>query len=203
MRAELSILGLYNWDTSIFENLSVPAGLTAADVAQHIIYDCAELEIIYPNPETMKFMIGLWSSRELPIWTRFYAATQAEYDPIENYNRSETWTDSLEEETSATTGGTSSQTTSETNTRQVAGFNSEAFTNESKNTDSGSNSITNSETGSGSRENTVTHTGSVSGNIGVTTSQQMLEQELALVGKLDIYGFIVESFKRRFCLMIY
>lgn len=191
MRANLSILGLYNYDTSIFENLTLPDELDAATAIDSIVFDNAELEIMYPEPDTMKYLIGLWSRRETPIWKRMYDAMQLEYNPIENYNRNETWTDSETEETEANTE------TSGTNTNQVAGFNSEEFTNKDKGTGTGT------EAGTGSRETSSTHTGNVSGNIGVTTSQQMLQQELDISPKLEIYKVISESFKKRFCLMVY
>lgn len=195
MRATLSILGLYNYDTSIFQNLVVPTGMTATDVAQQIIYNAAELELIYPTPEAMRFMIGLWSQKELPIWTRIYNAAQLEYNPIENYNRTETWS----EETTAETEGSSGRTNDTEVTRKVAGFNGEGFTNQSNDFEENAENVNTSESGSG----TLSRTGNVSGNIGVTTSQQMLEQELNIAGKLDVMQYIIDSFKRRFCLMVY
>lgn len=41
------------------------------------------------------------------------------------------------------------------------------------------------------------------GNIGVTTNQQLIEQELELLRHFDIYGYIAEKFETEFCLMIY
>ena len=41
------------------------------------------------------------------------------------------------------------------------------------------------------------------GNIGVTTSQQMLESELSLVPKLDIVRIISDSWAAEFCLAVY
>ena len=243
MRASLTILGLYNYDTSIFENLTLPNELDAATAIDSIIFDNAELEIMYPEPSTMKFLIGLWSSRESPLWERLYNAMQLEYNPIENYNRTETWTDSETEENTNTGSetGTGNETDSETtsvsssdtnnrtssgnssNTHKVVGYNDTAFTNANSDTATSSETIgdTATGTGSGSRENekenshslsksetgerekTASHSGQVSGNIGVTTSQQMLQQELDIVPKLEIYKVISESFKKRFCLMVY
>ena len=40
------------------------------------------------------------------------------------------------------------------------------------------------------------------GNVGVTTSQQMLEEERR-VSQFNISDYIIDSFKRRFCLLIY
>lgn len=46
-------------------------------------------------------------------------------------------------------------------------------------------------------------TNNTHGNIGVMSSQQMAEQEIALSPKLNIMSIIVESFKERFCLLVY
>ena len=40
------------------------------------------------------------------------------------------------------------------------------------------------------------------GNVGVTTTQQMIEEERR-VSQFNISDYIIESFKRRFCLLIY
>lgn len=41
------------------------------------------------------------------------------------------------------------------------------------------------------------------GNIGVTTSQEMLTQELEIAKIIEVVPIIIESFKNRFCLMVY
>lgn len=41
------------------------------------------------------------------------------------------------------------------------------------------------------------------GNIGVTTSQQMLEAELNIVSRLDLINYIADDFRNEFCLDIY
>lgn len=41
------------------------------------------------------------------------------------------------------------------------------------------------------------------GNIGVTTSQQMLAAELDIVGRLDLIDYIADDFRSEFCLDIY
>ena len=43
----------------------------------------------------------------------------------------------------------------------------------------------------------------ISGNIGVTTSQMMAESETIVAPKLNVYNYIMESFKNRFCLEVY
>lgn len=41
------------------------------------------------------------------------------------------------------------------------------------------------------------------GNIGVTTSQQMLAQELDIVHRLDLIDYIADDFRSEFCLDVY
>ena len=41
------------------------------------------------------------------------------------------------------------------------------------------------------------------GNIGVTTSQEMLTQEMEVAKIINVMNIIIESFKNRFCLMVY
>lgn len=41
------------------------------------------------------------------------------------------------------------------------------------------------------------------GNIGVTTSQEMLTQEMEIAKIIQVVPIIIESFKNRFCLMVY
>lgn len=41
------------------------------------------------------------------------------------------------------------------------------------------------------------------GNIGVTTNQQMLESEINLIPRLDVYSFIVSDFTDAFCIGVY
>lgn len=71
-------------------------------------------------------------------------------------------------------------------------------------TRSGTTSGTDSSTESGTDTGSIEHSETIreTGNIGVTTSQQMIEAERELV-RFNIYDVIIESFKQRFCLLIY
>ena len=195
MRATISILGLYNLNNALFDDIALPAGVDQTILVNNLVTDLAELELIYSDYNFMKFMIGVWSRKELPTWERVYNASVKEYDPIENYDRMEEWTDNGE----STGKGTSMSTTSGNSQHNVAGFNSTTLVNASKDTDTS--------TGQGSttddRSMESTHKGRVHGNIGVTTSQQMLQSELDIAPKLNVYDFIINSFKNRFCLLVY
>ena len=188
MTATLSVMGLYNYSPTLFNTMVVPSDYVDMQTAKEsILFECAELEVVYPDPAFMQIAIGQWSARELPVWRRIAKAIASEYNPIENYNRTENW--------NQTDTGTSSGTGSNTNTHKVTGYNSGTLVNQNQDEDYASS------TGSSSLQ--TYHTSNVHGNIGVTTSQEMLRQELEIAPDTDIYAYIVKSFKNRFCLMVY
>lgn len=90
--ANLSPLGLYQWDQTIFDLLQIPAGMDRDTLIDNLLAETAELEVLYPNPVVFKNLVGVWSNKEVDIWTRLLATTNYEYNPIENYDRSETGT---------------------------------------------------------------------------------------------------------------
>jgi hypothetical protein len=204
-------MGLYNYDQTIFDNLTVPTGVEKEKLVNNIILETAELECIYPSPNFLKTAIGLWANVEFMTWERIYAAATAEYNPIENYDRQETESTTGNRQHSGKDIASGSQTVTGsengTTTNKIAGFDSTVLV------DHDSTTGTNSRSGSTQDTNEFTHgeqvaesgqrTSRIHGNIGVTTSQQMLEQELQIAGKLNIYRYITDEFKKRFCILVY
>lgn len=126
----LSPLGLYNWDSTIFDLMQIPSELNRDTLIDNLLAETAELEVLYPNPVVFKNLVGIWSAKQIDIWRRLYATTQYEYNPIENYNRYETGSDSG---TGSTThSGTDS--TTETTTHSGTDGRTEAITSGGKDT---------------------------------------------------------------------
>ena len=195
----LSILGIYKFDDTIFDNLNVPEGMNKEALINKILLDLGELNVVYSKPDVLKAAIGTWSISRAITWERMWNVAQIEYNPLENYDRQESWTDQGSHQKSGSSNGQS--TGNSTVTEKVAGFNSESLVNAKQSTGNGSGTTTNSESESGT--DTSTRTGRAHGNIGVTTSQHLLESELKVAPKLDIYNWIVEEFKQYFCIMVY
>lgn len=300
--ATLSVLGLYNFDSSLFDEMAYPSGFTSEEkqtVVGNILMECAELEFLFPDFNAAKQAIGIWSHLNVAVWERIFTAANLEYNPIENYNRTELETiaddrtdthsgndvtrssgvdsralTSTKTEThsgsdskqlsstdSETNSGSDSRqlssTGSETNsgtdtqTNKISGYDSGNLVDHDQNllqhghgvstTSSGSDATTYghvinktgsgtdattyghviTEGGSGSdattygktdtlthgeqivHEGDITKNSHISGNIGVTTSQQMLEQEIEISAKLNVMDMIVRAFKERFCILVY
>ena len=236
--ANLSILGLYNHDSSVFDLMTFPDQFTDTQketTINNILAECAEFEILYPAPDVMKNMIAIWSRKEAPYWNRIYEASLLDYDPIENYHRTEAETviDDRSEEHSGsdvnTAGGSDTQSGSSTSTDTHSGSDTtdnavnaydatELVPHDSSETTYGE-SIQNYASGTNTnqygRTDTLRHGEKIDhdgrterrmtayGNIGVTTSQEMLTQEMEIAKIIQVIPIIIESFKDRFCLMVY
>ena len=91
------------------------------------------------------------------------------------------------------------ESNSNTETRNLAttGRSVKEATNSGTTTESGTTS------GTTENESSSEHDGRLHGNIGVTTSQQMLESELLLRTKYYIMDIIINDFISKFCLRVY
>lgn len=233
--ALLTIMGLYNYDNTIFDNLMLPDGVDKPTLIDNIVLETAELECIYPTPVFLKTAIGLWSNVQFLTWDRVYSAMNLDYNPIENYDRQETETTtgtrahsgkdtttrsgtvSETGSTTASTQGTASE--SGTTTNKIAGFDSTTLVDHDSSTGSNTRQASDSSTGSSTRSGTdsstqeLTHgeqiadsgsrTSRIHGNIGVTTSQMMVQAEVDLAPNVNIYQYITADFRKRFCVEVY
>lgn len=193
------IRALLAWQPDLFDGLQLPEDVSAEDVVDRILYKYGDTPLFTPDPEVIRFYIGRWSKRRLPLWERYKAAIELEYDPIENYDRHEDST--RERDFTATHTGTVSTDNTGDVTSQRASDNSSSWENYDKdlndlNTTS-ENNLTDTDAGS------ETFTSRIHGNIGVTTSQMMLSSELDLIPRLDLIDYIADDWHSEFNLYIY
>lgn len=202
----MSIVGLYRYDNTIFDGLILPEGMTKDILVPNLLIELAELEIRFPRPDTIKEAITAWGSRRLPIWQKLYNTTQLNYNPI--YNK-DAWYSDVENRDllmnrNRRNTNTGEASTSATTTEKVTSFNANTFQNSGQTETTGETSseytnqeyITDNDTGYIHRDRREY------GNIGVTTTQQMIQAERDVV-QFDMYEYIIADFKERFCIMIY
>ena len=145
MRSELSVLGLYKYDDTIFNNMVYPTGFGTDDkttFVNNLLMEVAELEVLYTDPYFMKLAIATWSKKEVPTWNRIYTASMMEYNPIENYDRIEESTDTTEATRKHT--GTDTTTNTGTDTTTNTGTDTTTNTGTDTTTNSGTDTVTNS-----------------------------------------------------------
>lgn len=172
--AQMSLWGLNLIDPTILDGLVIPSGMDTDNLKQNLLIETESMEILYPDPVFLKAAITIWAAERKDVWDKLYATTQLVYDPIENYDRQE----------NSTSGSSGSTTVTNSNTA----YNSDTFKDTSKAASSGSNS--------------GSFTSRIHGNIGVTTTQQMIEQERKSV-QFCMTQFIIDDFISRFCVGVY
>ena len=173
--ATMSILGLYNWDNTLFNGMILPASIDRDVLVDNILMECGELEILYTNPDFMKEAIGRWSLRRLHAWTKLETVLYEDYDPFINIKRDEVRTITQERnltgtvKTNAYDDGTGVQRDQTTDTGTV----------------------------------TTTENFHVEGDSAITDAQDVARKEYELRIKYDLYNTIIEEFKEKFCILVY
>lgn len=176
----ISINGLYAYDKTIFDNFYLPEALQSKKqiVIDYICESCAELEIVYPDPNIMKNSIRIWSSRNLERWEELYKTTQYEYNPI--WNKDGTIVETYDD-TAVTTN---------TGTRQTTGYNDDTFVDRDR------------DNASGNAKTSGKRTRVEQGNIGITSTQQLIREQREVVD-FNIIELIVSDFRKYYCLMVW
>lgn len=209
--ALISVLGLYQYDNTIFDNLKLPEGVDRETVIDNILFSTAELEVLFANPETLKSIIGVWSSKKLDSWKRIFTALTEEYNALHNFDRYEVIKENVDTARdnvhSSKANATVNSSADDKSFDSVSAYNNSGFTDKDKTVSESSGSSSSS----GSNTDTIKDNEQVSrgaenhlfGNIGITTSQQMLDAEIKLRTVHNIADIITRDFKNQFCILVY
>ena len=195
LQPRLTLYGMYQYDPTLFDGVTLPEGMDKTLMVNQIIRQSGDLFPYYQVPPQVKSAITEWFARRKDNFAKLWQGFTAEYNPIENYDRQE---DSTETPNITHTLSNSGQDAS-TNEADVQGYNGTDYVPNSRTKSSGTSSTNGTDTESGTR----TYTSRIHGNIGVTTSAQMLEGELNLRRSLDIYALIAEEFENDNLIQVY
>lgn len=257
-KAKITIIGMYNFDETLFDGLTLPEGYEKDLLVNEILMRSGEFDALYPSVPFMKTQIGFWGRKHYRTFDKWMKAFNITYNPLDNYDRTEsitikhTGSDSskteanydenktldltdertpdLNEKTTLDTTDTSEQVTVGETERQVSGYDASTYSpaekttaNSGKSTIDKDGSIDVDTTG----KDTTTHSGTdntnikgtlsdtlntynnteqhdtrITGNIGVRSSQELLNQELE-VQRFNLYEQIADLFVEEFCIMVY
>ena len=220
---KMTIYGLNNYMTSVqddlFSGLTLPTGITKDVVVKNILKESADFETLYSDPYFLQELITNWSAKWYDTFEKWYNALQIQYDPLNNFDRYEEWEDAgTSASTNIGTGNVSNKSkTTETPTGEMVQdhyvtpyentnktLQSEDLTkyNTYKDTTETNTTSGTSTSNTGTGNTTGKHKGHLYGNIGVTTSQQMLEAELE-IATWNLVQHITDIFMKEFCIMVY
>ena len=256
--ATLPLIGMYNHDPHIFDDLTFPEGIDKDIAVNEILTRSGDFEILYPDSTFLTAMITHWGKKHYRTFDKWLAALAIDYNPLENFDRNEETRDEtrknsgyktsadytdkrtanledkrtadLNEKTTYLNDDTTSQTVDGTTQHDVAAYDASTLVAQSKDTtNAGTSKLshtgtvdldtdgtdTYSHTGTdetrragtlsdttGNEQEAFIHKSHLYGNIGVTTSQQMLQAELD-VQRFNIYSNIADLFIDEFCIQVY
>ena len=96
-KAMINTLMFYHWDNTLFNGMELPTELNRQTVIDAILLETSDFPLVITDLPTLKYSIELWSKHRVDIWKKLYDTTQYEYNPIENYDRTEETHDNLSE----------------------------------------------------------------------------------------------------------
>ncbi len=189
--SKITIQSFNTWlDGKLFDGMILPDGIDKDVLIKNILLEGADFEVTYSNPYFLQEAIEVWAKKYYRTFEKWITALNIEYNPLENYDRQEEWHDDGK---STGTINTSQNDTVNTNT---SAYDSSYYVPDAQSVSNGSS------TSASNGTNTNDRTGRAHGNIGVTTSQQMLESELD-IAKWNIYKHITDLFLQEFTIMVY
>lgn len=206
-KAMINTMTFYHWDNNLFEGLQVPNGVSKDDTVASILLESSDFPVIITDLDTLKFSIGLWSRHRLPIWEHLKETTEYEYNPIENYDRHETESNTTTFNTTvASTGnttnsGTDSVTNSGDDVTTRDGQDSRTRSESNDHSKTGSDTSTESVSAfneSGYKDHTKTVTNYNSGDdIDISESEDITRDETITLahGKIEttLHGAVVDT----------
>lgn len=224
----MTIAGFYNWDDTLFDAMDFPKNADKQNFIDSLILSYGSCEPLYPDLDFMKnTAIPAWSRKWKNSIEKVYDLLEKlEYNPVENYDRQENWTDSpnITRETqlsgtdsnkqTAGQGSTTKQTGTDTNEQKVSAFNSSGYDpseqdimtygNQTQITTSGANTneFSYGRKDVNTEKGNTEHSGRIHGNVGVTTTQQMMESEISL-RKQSFIDYCTGLFANDLLLLVY
>ena len=202
--ATMTLMGLLTYDPEILnENFNLPISLLAikTKLLEHIVFECAELEIVISDPVWFGRMLDAWSTVMKPQWEYFLK-----------------WKLAQDETTTEDSKGGRKLTKKSTRTPELTTQTTNTTSNEEQGGSTISNSAYNQTTYHPSEQReydsiqTISNDGTVRYN--GSESYQYEENESVVFaiedidkilknGYVNVANIICTDFKERFCLMVY
>lgn len=186
----------------IFDGIILPNGLDK-DIVVNTILDLSATYIpLYTDYNLFNMKNKVFFQRNLNNFTLMYQALKEEYNPIHNYDRYEDRNEerNINEENGRNIDDTVTRDLFTEN--QVSAFDTNEYQKQSRILDQGNETTKTSDNYNSNSNDMYTTKNHLYGNIGVTTSQQMLESEIDLRKKYNIYEIIARMWYNEFMIRV-
>lgn len=228
MEARLTLNGLVIFDPTLFDNMVLPSPPSAADIGMeaaqireswtidkttlinYLSMRTSSMTLVYPDLDYMKTAIHTWSAMNLQTWQRLFDTWFYKYNPLWNKDGKFNTTVSDSRLNYGTSNADARTEGGGANTHYTHGYDSNVIVDADSLTwthsdkDASSSNSHNYGTGAFSTTDNLTHqeARTEQGNIGVTTTQQMIKEERDLA-MFNLFDVIADSFIKFFCVAIY
>lgn len=212
-----SIQALYYYDNSIFDGLRVPQLSDIVNVRDmidnppvlnkdtliaNIILTCAELSLVYPDPDTIRDAVRLWTNVNFQKWCELYSTMLYKYNPIWNKDGSYTDERVLSRKDNGSANSSGSSNVKGDLRHNVTGYDVNEYSPNTQEVTDNRSGYTSQGATEDSRAETEKTVHTEQGNIGVTMTQEMIISQRNVV-EFNLYDYITQDFKRTFCVMVY
>ena len=223
MHVLLTLNSMLDYYGNTFDNIVIPDGADKETLVDTIQDYCGENECRYYDPIKLKKMVEVFFKMYQYKYERLWLSTQQEYEMIENYDRKEETTENIKGDTTRSNKGSAETTTDTTsitdrsknssNISSVSAYNTQDFSNkdkavlESSENDTDTNNMRSNASGTSEDKENENRNRTVStrahGNIGVTTSQQMIRSEREDVANFSWYYTVAMDFEDAITISVY
>lgn len=186
---------------NFFDDADIDNRLDKDEIKMAILERCGTLLPLYTNTEMFKSFSDSFFKQRKNIISKLIDTTEFDYNPIANYDSTEEVTRKYDEKTTnqnQTKGNSSRNITQENN---VSAYDSDVYQPKEKVVGTTNDNDSTNGSGSGTSNITENLTTRKSGNIGVTTTQQMIEAERKVV-LFNVYNWIAIEFEQKFFICV-
>ena len=214
-------------DIDVFENCTTPEPIDIELLKSYIMRRCGLLQPIYGEPTLFKMQVKMWFDSNQWRMDHLVKMLLADYEPTENIFEHDHWeekhsgtdkdggTQTLQHGETHTLSGTDTDTDTTSITREVSAYNSSSYQADSKDTNGGTvkRDYGKKDTASGTDTTgfgkTFTHGENIeytrdrNGNVGVKSSSDLLQEELNLLERFNVYDTLASWFEKDNMIQVY
>lgn len=204
-----SICQLYGYD-EVFKDIDINVKLDKDTLINSIMDVCGMNEPIYPEIEILQIKVQYFFKKHKEQFDKLVYLYSLKYDkdynPIWNKDGTKTHIETTERSKDNTVDNLHNSLINDTgeDINQVSAYDSNGFSNDSKTTNTNNrNESGNDKTNEKEKENIKLSIEDIeTGNIGVTTTADMINQEIDLQSKFNVYEVIARMFFDELCLHV-
>ena len=182
MIAGYTLYNMLQIDETIFDNILLYEKIDKEICICEIEKRCLSLTVNCDFPSLFKSFVELFFKKNYDIFRELWETKLYDYNPIENYDRNE----------NSSRNEKRDRTLTDNNENKVSAMNSSDYQPDSMSQNSGKDVFNGSNT----------FNSRIHGNIGVTTTQTMIDEQRRTV-RYDFYGEVARMFEDELCVSNY